>query len=73
MIARRFRDLYWAKVGDPKMSPWQLSKLKRQAEKYTERQLKEIIADLSKIDVDAKTGKATLKDSLDLLFMKRLS
>lgn len=73
MIARRFRDLYWVKVGNPKMSPWQLSKLKSQSNKFSEKQLKEIIADLSKMDVDAKTGKATLKDSLDFLIIKKIN
>lgn len=73
MIARSFRDLYWVKTGNPKMSPWQLSKLKSQSNKYTEKQLKEIITDLAKMDVDAKTGKGTLKDSIDFLILKKLS
>lgn len=73
MIAKRLRDLYWVKTGSPKMSPWQLSKLKKQSDKYNKEKLEEIISDLAKIDIDAKTGKRDLKSCLDLLVIKKLS
>ena len=73
MMARRFRDLYWVKVGNPKVSPWQLSKLKRQADKFSKDELKTIINKLSIIDVKSKTGGPNLKSLLDIFIVKRLS
>ena len=73
MMARRLRDLYWVKVGKPKMNAWQLSKLQKQGSRWTKKELAEIIHEMAQIDVKSKTGGASLKDSLDLLIVKRLS
>lgn len=72
MMTKRFRDLYWLKVGKPKMSPWQLSKLKKQADKFEEAELKTIINKLAMIDVKSKTGGPDLKTLLDIFIVKRL-
>jgi DNA polymerase III delta subunit len=72
-LTRHVRDLYWVRQGKPNYPDWRLSKLKSQSNKFTDKLLKEIIADLSKIDVKVKTSKANLKDSLDLLIVKKLA
>lgn len=71
-LTRHLRDLYWVKVGNPGYPDWRLAKLKSQSNKFSNELLKEIINDLSKIDVKVKTSKANLKDSLDLLIVKKL-
>ena len=71
-LTRHLRDLYWAKVGSPNYPDWRLNKLKSQSNKFSDKLLKEIINDLSNIDVKVKTSKANLKDSLDLLIVKKL-
>jgi DNA polymerase III delta subunit len=74
MIARQFRDLYWSTLDDVEgdFPSWRLSKLRSQARKFKDGQLKEIISYLAKIDVDTKTGKADLKNELDLLLITQL-
>ncbi len=72
LISKRIRDLYWIKI-DSKSLPyqsWQVSKLKKQSDKYTEGELKIILEELARIDVEVKTGKTDLTSSLDLLFVK---
>lgn len=74
LLARRFRDLYWAKI-DPKSlncPAWQVGKLKKQSQNLTAPQLQEIIGHLAEIDILAKTSKADLLSSLDLLFLTKL-
>ncbi len=74
VIAKHFRDLYWAKI-DPSSMPlpsWRTSKLKAQSAKFNKDQLVKIINTLAKTDVEVKTGKADLVLSLDLMIVKRL-
>ncbi len=74
LIAKLFRDLYWAKV-DPASMPypaWKISKLKFQISKFTEEQLKYLIGRMSEIDIEVKTSKANLVTALDLLMIKQL-
>lgn len=74
VIAKQFRDLYWVKT-DSATTPfpsWRISKLKSQALKFTDLLLAKIIELLSQIDIDAKTGKADLVSSLDLMIVKYL-
>ena len=74
LLARRFRDLYWAKVDSKSLNcpVWQVAKLKKQSQKLTAPQLQELIGELAKIDILAKTSKADLLSSLDLLFLTKL-
>jgi DNA polymerase III delta subunit len=46
--------------------------LKYQAEKFGLEKLKQIIGQLSDIDIEVKTSKADLLTSLDLLIVKQL-
>ena len=74
LIARHLRDLYWTGV-DPVstgFADWKIRKLKTQMSKFGAEKIKEIIGLLAEIDVMAKTGKADLVSSLDLLIVKYL-
>lgn len=74
LIARHFRDLYWVKV-EPASLPyqsWRVGKLKKQANNFSIYQLKDFITELSKIDIEVKTGKNDLVSALDLLLIKQL-
>lgn len=73
LIASRFKDLYWVTFGNPPYPSWRISKLRSQAQKFKKEDLENIVIELAKIDVDAKTGKANLLSSLDILLAKRLS
>ena len=74
LLARRLRDLYWVKVAPEtlEMQDWQKSKLINQANKYTLEKLKEIINELTEIDIKSKTSDVDLKSSLDILIIKYL-
>ena len=72
-LQRHLRDLFWVKVGKPNYPDWRINKLKSQSNKFSLELLKEIIDNLSKIDIKVKTSKASLKDSLDLLIVKKLA
>lgn len=74
LIARQFRDLYWVTV-DPKsmeIPTWRSSKLKMQSSKFSEEKLKEIISQLTEIDLMVKTSKTDLLSALDLLIIRQL-
>ncbi|OGM28259.1 hypothetical protein A2962_00020 [Candidatus Woesebacteria bacterium RIFCSPLOWO2_01_FULL_39_61] len=74
LLVRHLRDLYWLKI-DPKAlnyPSWRLSKLKRQASRFSEKVLKSIIADLADADIKSKTSQVDLKDSLDFLIATKL-
>lgn len=72
-LSRHLRDLYWVKIGKLGYPDWRISKLKSQANKFSDELLKEVISDLAEIDVKVKSSKANLKDSLDLLIVKKLA
>ena len=74
LMAKLFRDLYWAKV-DPASMPypsWRIAKLKSQSSHFTDLLLTDIIELLSDIDIKVKTSKADLVTELDLLIIKQL-
>lgn len=74
VLSKRFRDLYWVKVSEDYLpyQPWQIRKLKRQAQNYSLEALKEIIDKLAEIDIKVKTSKADLISELDLMLIKSL-
>ena len=74
LIAKHFRDLYWVKV-DAKTAGfpfWKLNKMKSQASKFNEGDLRKIINLLSEGDIKAKTGVSDLISELDLILLKQL-
>ncbi len=74
LLARHLRDLYWVKESKETMqiSEWRVSKLANQANKFLAGNLKEIINELSEIDIKSKTTDTDLRSSLDQLIIKYL-
>ncbi len=75
MIARQIGYLIMIKSAtSPKFAPWQLGKLRSQAEKWSEPALQNFLAELLKIDLAIKTGttKLSYTDHLDLLLLNLL-
>jgi len=74
VLSKRFRDIYWVKVSESSLpyQPWQIGKIKRQAQKYSTESLQNIISKLAEIDVKVKTSKADLISELDLMLIKSL-
>jgi DNA polymerase III delta subunit len=69
LLSRHLKDLYWVKK-DPKglpYEPWKVKKLEIQSERFSSLKLKRIIKKMARIDIDVKTSKTDLLDSLDLL------
>lgn len=73
-ISKQMRDLYWVTVdaASTGFPDWKIRKLKQQASKYELNKLKDLITNLSEIDIKVKTSKKELLPSLDLLIMKSL-
>lgn len=74
LLARQLRDLYWVSL-DSKSLPypsWRIGKLRRQAAKFSDGQLKELISELADADIKAKTSKVNLLDSLDFVIAAHL-
>jgi DNA polymerase III delta subunit len=74
LLARQMRDLYWISCDPAQITypSWRLNKLKIQSKKFTPGKLKELIAELSDIDIKAKTSEVNLLDSLDQLIITKL-
>ena len=72
MLARHLRDLYWVKIGgdNMKLPDWRKNKLTYQANRYEDSQLKNMIAKLAKLDVQAKTSGTDLRTSLELFIIR---
>ena len=51
-------------------SPYRLKKLKESAYKYTIDELKNIIVNLSDLDIDIKSGRKQKGNNLEILFAK---
>jgi len=74
LLARHLRDLYYVLEDSDGFNgpPWRVKKLEVQANKFGAEKLKEIINELAEIDVEVKTTRKDLKDSLDLLILVQL-
>lgn len=74
LLSKHLRDLFWVKLS-PSNIPypsWRVEKLEKQAARFSTEKLKEIINDLSDIDIKSKTSKTNLTDLLDLLIIRKL-
>lgn len=74
LLAKHLRDVYWAKV-DAKTLPypaWRVGKLSKLANSFSLQSLKYLINKLAVADIDAKTSKTDLLDSLDLILGTKL-
>lgn len=74
LLGKHLRDMYWvmASPSDIPYPSWRVDKLERQANKFKGDEIKKLINDLALIDIDVKTSKANLTDSLDLLIVTKL-
>lgn len=74
LLAKHVRDLYWVSL-DASAIPypsWRVLKLEKQSSMFTVQLLRNIIKELSDIDIKVKTSRASLFASLDLLIIRRL-
>lgn len=74
LLGKTLRDLYWVTV-DGKTLPypsWRQQKLSRQAKKFPAGAIENLIDNFAEIDIAAKTSKADLLNSLDLLIASKL-
>ena len=74
LLSKHLRDLFWVKLS-PSNIPypsWRVEKLERQASRFSIEKLKEIINNLSDIDIKSKTSNTNLSDLLDLLIIRKL-
>ena len=74
VFCKQVRDLYWAKVAPETLAypPWRVSRLARQADAFSEQQLKKALNSLARIDFSTKTSSQELGPSLDLLIVSLL-
>lgn len=74
LLSRHLVSLYLSKISPEKLPipSWKLSKLQSQAKRFSPDELKNIINELSKIDVLSKTSKGELNDLLDILIATKL-
>lgn len=74
LIAKYFRDLYWANLdsGSIPYPAWRVGKLKSQSSKFTMVELKSFIESLSELDMEVKTSNIDLASQLDLLIITKL-
>ncbi len=74
LLSRHLRDLYWVSEAKESMEipDWRKSKLAGQAKKFSISDLQFMIKELAEMDVRTKTSDENLRDSLDILILKRL-
>src|SRR4030042_6905433 len=73
MLSRHMKDLYWVKI-EPKgleYQEWRITKLQNQADKFAKSLLKNIIKEMSEIDLKVKTSKGELFPSLDFMIITK--
>jgi len=74
LLSRHLRDLYWAILDKDSMSypGWRVSKLTHQANHFKNGKIAELIKVFAEIDIDVKTSKANIIDSLDFIIASEL-
>ena len=74
LLVKHVRDLYWVSqdASEIPYPSWRVLKLEKQSSMFTPQLLKNIIKELSDIDIKVKSSRATLGESLDLLIIKHL-
>ncbi len=74
LIVQRIRDLYWIMEDDKSIfiEKWKIGKLKNQISQFTKYRLRNMIINLSEIDIKSKTGNGELITMLDFMFIKHL-
>ncbi len=75
LLSRHARDLYWIGFAGepyPYAESWRIGKIKSQARKFKERNLKKIISLLAKADMLSKSSQEELNDLLDQIIITSL-
>ncbi len=74
LFARHIRDLFWIKTDAETINypSWKITRLKKQASKFSKEKLKEIILKLSFLDIKVKNSQSELNNELDLLVVTQL-
>lgn len=74
MMARYLRDLMTVKLDNEALPypDWRREKLMRQAKKFGDGQLKRLIGELARADIEAKTGGVEMRTQLDLIVVREL-
>ena len=74
LIARHFRDLMWSNQQDNNLPypSWRISKLRTQSRRFEKGKLEIFIKLLAEIDINVKTGKDNIVDSLDFVIATEL-
>jgi DNA polymerase III delta subunit len=73
-LVKYVRDLLWVKLGPETLyyDTWRIGKLKQYSSKYSLSELKNLVKELSSIDIKVKTSKNSLSNLLDLMILSRL-
>ena len=74
LLSRHLRDIYWAMLDKESMSypSWRVGKLTQQAKRFKDGQVQSLIQTFAEIDIQAKTSKANIIDSLDFIIASEL-
>ncbi len=74
LLASYLRDVYLAKIDKKSLAypSWRVSKLSRQAERFSKKELENIISFLAEEDFKIKTSQAKIMDSLDFIIASEL-
>lgn len=75
LIAKNFRDMFWILHGGVGLSypDWRIKKLKSAANKFTKKELGDIISTLADIDYKSKTTDVNASLLLEMLIVEKLS
>ena len=74
ILGNHLRDVYLAKIAPDSLNypSWRIGKLKRQADKFSEVKLNQVISYLAEADFLSKTSSHSIFDSLDLIIATQL-
>lgn len=74
LLSRHLRDLYWAVLDKDSMPypGWRVSKLTQQAKRFKKGKVAGLIKTLAEVDIEVKTSKANITDSLDFIIASEL-
>lgn len=74
LLSRYLRDLYWTELdkGSMPYPSWRVGKLTQQAKRFKKDQIRELIRIFAEIDIQIKTSKASVIDSLDFIIASEL-
>lgn len=74
LLSRHLRDLSWVMLDKNSMPypDWRISKLTQQAKRFENGKIVELIKTFANVDIEVKTSKANIIDSLDFIIASEL-